>query len=100
MYITIVYVSVKSDKIDAFKQACRRNHENSVHETGNLRFDIIQSVDDPTKFVFYEAYKTKQHAVAHKETPHYLAWRDTVANWMVEPRNGVAYQGVFPQACD
>lgn len=96
MYVTIVTVSVKPENVEAFKEACRLNHENSIRETGNVRFDILQSADDPAKFVFYEAYKTQQDAAAHKETAHYLAWRDTVADWMVEPRKGVAYQGLYP----
>lgn len=98
MHVTIVYVSIKPDKIEAFKAACQLNHENSILEPGNLRFDILQSTEDPTKFVFYEAYKTKQDAVAHKETKHYLTWRDTVADWMTEPRHGVIYQGLYPVA--
>ena len=96
MYVTIVYVSVKPEKVQVFKDACRSNHENSILEPGNVRFDILQSADDPAKFVFYEAYKTKQDAVAHKETKHYLTWRDTVADWMTEPRHGVICQGLYP----
>ena len=96
MYVTIVYASVKPEKVEAFKEACRLNHENSIREAGNVRFDILQSADDPAKFVFYEAYKTQQDAVAHKETAHYLAWRDTVADWMAEPRKGIVYDGLYP----
>ena len=50
MYVTIVYVSVKSNKIEDFKAACQLNHENSILEPGNLRFDILQSAEDPTTF--------------------------------------------------
>ena len=96
MYVTIVYATVKVDKTDAFKQACKMNHEQSLREPGNLRFDILQSSDDPTHFVFYEAYRTQQDAAAHKQTAHYLACRDTVAEWMAEPRHGVVYQGLYP----
>jgi len=96
MYVTIVYVSVKPEHIDAFREACRLNHENSINEPGNMRFDILQSPDEPGSFVLYEAYKTQQDAAAHKETAHYLAWRETVADWMAEPRKGVVYQGLFP----
>ncbi|WP_295626613.1 antibiotic biosynthesis monooxygenase [uncultured Nitrosomonas sp.] len=96
MHVTIVYASVKPEKVEAFKKACQLNHENSILEPGNVRFDILQSADDPTKFVFYEAYKTQQDALAHKETAHYLSWRDTVADWMAEPRQGVPYQGLHP----
>ncbi|WP_292993217.1 antibiotic biosynthesis monooxygenase [Nitrosomonas sp.] len=96
MYVTIVTVSVKPENVEAFKEACRLNHENSIREPGNIRFDILQSADDPAKFVFYEAYKTQQDAAAHKETAHYLVWRDTVAAWMVEPRKGIVYDGLYP----
>lgn len=96
MYVTIVYTSVKPEKVEAFKEACRLNHENSIREPGNIRFDILQSADDPAKFVFYEAYKTQQDAATHKETAHYLAWRNTVADWMAEPRKGIVYDGLYP----
>lgn len=96
MHVTIVHVSVKAENIDAFKEACRLNHESSVQEPGNLRFDILQSADEATKFVLYEAYKTQQDAAAHKNTAHYLAWRETVADWMAEPRQGINYEGLHP----
>ena len=96
MYVTVVYVSVKPDNIDAFKEACRLNHESSIQEPGNLRFDVLQLADDPARFVLYEAYKTQQAAAAHKETAHYLQWRETVADWMAEPRQGITYNGLYP----
>jgi hypothetical protein len=33
---------------------------------------------------------------AHKETAHYLAWRDAVASQMAEPRSAVKYANVYP----
>lgn len=96
MYVTIVYVHVKPERVADFIDAIRANHEGSVREPGNLRFDILQSADDPTRFVAYEAYHDEASAKAHKETAHYLAWRDVVAEWMVEPRQGVRYDGLFP----
>ena len=97
MHVNIVYISVKMQNLAAFKEASRLNHENSIREPGNLRFDILQSPSDPTQFIFYEAYKTRQDAIAHKETAHYLIWRDTVADWMVEPRKGISYHGLYPE---
>ena len=96
MFVTIVYVQVKDGFIDQFQRACRLNHEASVQEPGNLRFDVLQSREEPQKFVLYEAYETKEAAVRHKDTAHYLTWRDTVADWMAEPRVGVSYEGLYP----
>jgi quinol monooxygenase YgiN len=96
MYVTLVNVHVKAQHIDEFIEATRVNHENSIKEPGNVRFDVLQSADDPAKFVLYEAYQSKDDAVAHKDTPHYLTWRETVADWMAEPRQGITYNGLYP----
>ena len=97
MDVTLVHVAVKSEHIDDFIEATRRNHEASTQEPGNRRFDVLQSSNDPSQFVLYEAYAGAQDAAAHKETAHYLAWRETVAGWMAEPRRGVPYTGLFPK---
>ena len=70
--------------------------EASIREPGNLRFDVLQSGNDPARFVLYEAYRSAADATAHKETAHYLTWREQVAAWMAEPRRGVQYTGLFP----
>jgi len=41
-------------------------------------------------------YRTPEAALAHKETAHYAIWRDTVAEWMAEPRTSVKYHEVYP----
>jgi autoinducer 2-degrading protein len=96
MQVTIVHVSVKAQHIDDFIEASRLNHEASIREGGNRRFDVLQSADNPARFVLYEAYDSTGEAAKHKETTHYQKWRETVADWMAEPRQGVAYNGVFP----
>lgn len=98
MIVTTVQVQVKSEHIQDFIRATTRNHEGSVQEPGNLRFDVLQNADDPTKFLLYEAYESPEAAAAHKKAEHYLIWRDQVANWMAEPRQGTPYQVICPQA--
>jgi autoinducer 2-degrading protein len=97
MFVTLVHIHVKPDQLGVFLDATRANHEASVRETGNLRFDVIQSVDDPTRFVLYEWYVDEDAAKAHKETPHYAAWRDATVDVFEEPRYGVRYVGLFPE---
>jgi autoinducer 2-degrading protein len=97
MIATLVHVYVKPEFIDAFIEATRLNHEQSVQEPGNFRFDIIQDASDPGKFVLYEVYQTEGDVAAHKSTAHYLRWRDTVADWMLKPREGVRHKLLFPQ---
>ncbi len=96
MHVTIVNVQVKSDHIADFIEASKLNHLASTRETGNRRFDVLQSNEDPAIFVLYEAYASEEDAMAHKSTQHYLTWRETVADWMAAPRQGISYNGLFP----
>jgi autoinducer 2-degrading protein len=96
MYVTLVHANVKPEHVEDFVAASRVNHEASVHEPGNLRFDILQLAEDPTRFILYEAYESADHARGHKDTPHYARWREAVAPWMAEPRQGVVYTGLLP----
>ena len=96
MHVTIVHVRVKPEHIDAFIAASRANHEASVQEPGNRRFDVLQDASDRRKFLLYEAYESVEAAAAHKQTAHYLEWRDTVADWMPRSREGVPYNIITP----
>lgn len=96
MQVTIVHVWVKPDRVDDFIDATRRNHEGSVGEPGNRRFDVLQDAGDPTKFVLYEAFENDDDAAGHKQTDHYLAWREAVADMMARPREGVPYRCLYP----
>jgi len=96
MNIVFVHVHVKPEFVDAFKQASLENASSSVKEEGIARFDVVQQSDDPTRFVLVEVYKTAEAPAAHKETAHYLKWRDTVAEMMAEPRQGIKYSNIFP----
>lgn len=96
MLIVHVFVHVLGDQVDAFKTATIENAQNSVQEPGIARFDVIQDLDDPTRFVLVEVYRTAEDPARHKETAHYLKWRDTVAPMMAEPRSAVKFSNIFP----
>jgi autoinducer 2-degrading protein len=96
MHVTLVHVRVRPEDVDAFIVATRINHQESVNEPGNRRFDVLQAPDDPARFILYEAYVSPAEAAAHKETAHYLAWRDAVAGMMAEPRRGEPMNGLLP----
>jgi autoinducer 2-degrading protein len=96
MQIVLVHVHVKPEFVEAFKQASVENASNSVKEPGIARFDVIQQADDPSKFILVEIYKTTEAPAAHKQTAHYGKWRDTVAEMMAEPRQGIKYTNTFP----
>jgi len=89
MIATLVFIDVKPECVEAFKKISTYNHENSRKESGNIRFDLLQSNDDPTKFTLYEVFADEEAAAAHKQTEHYFRWRDEVAQYMASPRRAM-----------
>jgi autoinducer 2-degrading protein len=97
MIVTCVYVHVKPEALEEFIIASEANHFASVKEPGNIRFDFVQQADDPYRFMIYEAYESEETAAAHKNTAHYLKWRDSVQEMMAESRKGVRYNILYPK---
>jgi (4S)-4-hydroxy-5-phosphonooxypentane-2,3-dione isomerase len=96
MLIVHVHIHVKPEFIDAFRAASLENARKSVQEPGIARFDVLQESDDPARFILIEVYRSPEAPAQHRTTAHYLAWRDTVANMMAEPRTRVGFQNIFP----
>jgi autoinducer 2-degrading protein len=96
MLIVHVHVRVKEDAIEAFKAATLENARQSLQEPGVVRFDVVQQLDDPSRFVLVEVYRDESAPGAHKQTAHYQRWRDEVEPWMAEPRRSVKFSNVFP----
>jgi autoinducer 2-degrading protein len=95
MYVVCVTVMVKQGHEQDFIDATEKNHLGSVAEPGCARFDVLQAEDNPSRFFLYEVYREKDDFKAHQQTEHYLAWKQTVADWMAEPRQGVKHNSLF-----
>ena len=95
MYVAAVTVFVKELNVRDFIEATLENARNTRTEPGNLRFDVLQCADDPTRFLLYEAYRAADDFTAHQQTEHYLRWKAAVAEWMAQPRRGVKHNSIF-----
>lgn len=96
LLIVHVHVCVKPGAEEAFRAASLANTEASLREPGVVRFDLLADRDDPSRFVLVEIYRDAAAAAAHKETAHYAAWRDAVADLMAEPRRSARYVNLSP----
>ncbi len=96
MLVYVVEVKVKEEWIDQFKTATIKNHQNTIQEPGNYRFDVLQNKEEPGCFTLYEVYESEEAVQAHKETEHYQEWKETVEKMMAEPRKGIKHDVVAP----
>ncbi len=71
MYAQIVRLQVKPDSIDAFREVFRSNYEGSRKEVGNIRFELLQSSENPAHFTVYEVFVSAEALAFHRQTEHY-----------------------------
>ena len=100
LIVVHVHAHVLPDAVEAFRAASLENARASLREPGVARFDVVQSTEDPTRFVLVEVYRTADAPAAHKATAHYARWRDAVADLMAEPRTAARYVNVAPEDSD
>ncbi|GDX05510.1 (4S)-4-hydroxy-5-phosphonooxypentane-2,3-dione isomerase [Buttiauxella sp. WJP83] len=96
MNVTLVEINIKPERVDEFMDVFRANHEGSIKEPGNLRFDVLQDPEVATRFFIYEAYQNDEAVLAHKQTPHYLACVERLDGMMSEPRKKRSFVGLLP----
>ena len=96
MNVTLVEINIRPERVDDFLDVFRANHEGSIKEPGNLRFDVLQDPEIPTRFFIYEAYQNDEAVLAHKKTPHYLACVEKLDEMMSEPRKKRSFVGLLP----
>jgi (4S)-4-hydroxy-5-phosphonooxypentane-2,3-dione isomerase len=82
--------------VEDFLAVTRANALASLGEPGVPRFDVLQDEADPAHVVLVEVYRDAEAAAAHKDTEHYRAWRDAVAEMLAEPRTSTRFRAVFP----
>ena len=95
MFVVAVTVHVKPPFTNQFIDAILDNAHNTRKEPGNVRFDVLRAEEDPNRFLLYEVYKRKEDFAAHQQTEHYLRFKNGVADWMAQPRQGVRHTALF-----
>jgi autoinducer 2-degrading protein len=96
MIVRAIEVQVKPGKAAEFIAASLENHRGSLAEPGVMRFDVLQSAEDPSSFLLYEVYRDEAATQAHKETAHYQTWKQAVEPLMAGPRRGRPFNVLAP----
>ena len=86
MLITQVIFMSSPTRGGAQSCATLENARNSVREPGIARFDFIQQVDDPTRFMLVEVFRDAEAPARHRESAHFQAWLAVAGDMVVEPR--------------
>ncbi len=98
MFALFVTINIKPGHKDAFMEATMGDAEGSnKNEPGCLRFDVLQDNSNPNRVYLYEVYQDRAAwEVAHRESPHYKKWRETVGDWFDGDPARVETSPVYP----
>lgn len=95
MYVMLVEINVKSNKIDEFIEVFSLNQVGSIKEEGCIRFDVLQHPETPTRFTIYEAYVDEPAMLDHKETSHYQQCVKDLKDIMTGDRTKIILTGIM-----
>ena len=79
MISIFVTILIKPEFNKRFRKASLGDAQGSVKDEPECyRFDILQANADPNRFHLYEVYADEAALEAHRDSPHYKKWRNTV----------------------
>jgi quinol monooxygenase YgiN len=69
--VITAFWEARPDEVDALVGIIRKFLPQAQAEPGVLAFQIHQSLEDPTKFFFYEVFKDEAAFAEHSQAPHF-----------------------------
>lgn len=78
-------LSARPEHRDALEAALREMVGPSRAEPGNLRYDLFARADGSPAFDLFELYADAQAVEAHRQSPHYQAFRARIGDWLAAP---------------
>lgn len=94
MHVTLVHIRVKPESVAAFIDATRANCEAAAEQAGQPPFRPAAIARRRDAFHSLRGLRTAADAAAHKDTAHYLVWRETVGA-MMAGAPGQAMNAIF-----
>jgi quinol monooxygenase YgiN len=84
MLMIIGTLTIKPEMIDQIRTVLRDVRSATLKESGNISYDGHISLNDPTKLVFIERWKSREAFDRHLTEPHIKVWREAAANFVID----------------
>lgn len=83
--VLVARLKVKEDSIEAAKAAALAIVADSRAEPGNINYDVHQSLEDATLFIWHETWRNQAAIDEHFATPFFQTFFATVHPLAAEP---------------
>lgn len=85
MFVVTVTFVAKADRQEAMKERLIEQARASLTtEPHCLRFDVVQSTEDPCTFFLYEIYRNAAAFETHLASSHFNAFNQQVTPWVAD----------------
>jgi autoinducer 2-degrading protein len=92
MHLRLATFSVNLEAVDHFQTVTLQHVGTSQQEAGIVRFELMQSEEDPRQFALLMLFQDDSARIRHMTTEHFQAWRETIAPDLAEPIRSVRYR--------
>ena len=100
MHIVHVFIKVKEECTERFKEVTIENARNSLREEGVVQFDVLQQQENNCEFVLQEIYLSTTEQLKHRESKHFKKWKLEISDLLVQEYSFIKYNNVFPKDID
>lgn len=76
MYGFILHAHTQPEQAEAFEQLFRAYVEPSRAEPGCIEYHMLRDAQDPTLFIFYEVWASREALAEHTALPHMRVFHD------------------------
>jgi quinol monooxygenase YgiN len=83
--IVIAYLTAKPGSEKIARKSMRALLAPTHAEKGCIMYDLHEMHGEPTKFVFYEIWKSAEHLSAHSKSAHLQAFRKISPEFLAGP---------------
>lgn len=84
-YTIIVFFKAKSGKEKLLKEFLISITSIALKNHGCIKHDLHQSINDPTAFMFYETWISKDAHTRHTDRPEVQEWRANLNDFLAVP---------------
>ena len=78
----ILHAHTKPEKADAFEALFRSYVAPSRLEPGCIEYHMLRDQQDPTLFIFYEIWQSREHLAVHENLPHMKQFFDNRRDYL------------------
>jgi len=84
-FVLVAAMRAKKDQVSALRDALLALVKPTREEAGCVQYDLHQDQTNPTDFLFYEIWQSREIWQQHMETPHLLDFRTKAEGLLEEP---------------